>query len=63
MTKTQRKLLQDCSTALKDWMVTYASDMASKEEVVAAWFRIKDGGDTLAYAADLRMRIKRELKT
>ena len=68
MTKTQRKLLADCSQALNDWMVTYASEMAGKKEVasarkrIKAWGRIKDGDGTLAYAADLRARIKKALK-
>ena len=62
MTRAERKLLEDCSTALNDWIVTYASEMCYPANVTTARKRIANGGGTLAYAADLRMRIKRELE-
>ena len=53
-------LLDALDTALTDWVRTYAPEHCYPDYVAESVKRIADGGGTLAYIADLRMRVRKE---
>ena len=52
------ELLAALDAALTDWVQTYAAEHCDPENVAESVQRIADGGGTLAYIADLRMRVR-----
>ena len=57
-TEVDQQLLHQAAQALDDWIVTYASDHCSQEQVRLAWHRIfNEGGGTIAYAGELRDKL------
>lgn len=62
MTRPERKLLRDCSTALDHWLHQYAPEMCKREFVKQTMGDMMDAGGTLAYIADLQQRIRKALK-
>jgi hypothetical protein len=62
MTKLEREALIAADIALTDWVRFYAADHCSKKSVLESSSRVFDAGGTLAYIADVRMKIKTALK-
>lgn len=54
--------LQDSSTALDDWLNTYAAELCNEEQVERAFNRIVKNGGTLAYIAQLQETNRKLLK-
>ena len=62
MTRLERELLRDCSTALDHWLYQYAPEMCDEQKVAESWGATAEAGGTLAYIADLQQRIWKALK-
>ena len=62
MKPTERKLLQDCATALIDWEIRYAPELFNDEQVKKSRKRVYDSGGWLAYTSDLLDRIRKAVK-
>ena len=62
MTRPERKLLRDCSTALDHWLHQYAPEQCYQRHVVETQKAMFDAGGTLAYIARLQQRIRKALK-
>lgn len=56
-----RKALERSSIALNDWLNTYASELCDEARVAEARKRIRDGGSTLAYIADIQEQNRKAL--
>lgn len=59
MTRPERKLLRDCSTALDHWLHQYAPEQCDMERLKETGRAMLDAGGTLAYIAKLRQRIRK----
>ena len=62
MTRSERKLLRDCSAALNHWLHSYAPEFCGCAEFRETQKAMMDAGGTLAYMADLQQRIRKALK-
>ena len=62
MTRPERKLLRDCSTALDHWLHQYAPEQCRATSVNETGRAMMDAGGTLAYIAKLQQRIRKALK-
>lgn len=62
MTRTERKLLRDCSAALDHWLHQYGPDQYDIERLKETGLAMFDAGGTLAYIARLQQRIRKALK-
>lgn len=60
--KALREALERSKTALDDWINTYASEFCDEERVDEAGQRIREGGGTLAYLADIQKQNRDALK-
>ena len=62
MTRSERKLLRDCSIALDHWLHQYAPEQCDSSHVRTSIVIMMDSGGTLAYIARLQQRIRKTLK-
>lgn len=62
MTKTELQLLLDLGDALDHWLHQHAPEMCDRKQVTATWMFMMKNGGTLAYIADLRQRIRVQLR-
>ena len=61
MTRPERELLRECSTALDHWLHQYAPEQCDLKPVLRSGRAMLDAGGTLAYIADLQQRIRKAL--
>lgn len=52
--KNLRKALRRSNAALDDWVRSYAPDFVKQEHLDETLERIREGGGTLAYIADVK---------
>lgn len=62
MTRPERELLRDCSTALDHWLHQYAPEQCDKGWVKETGRAMMNAGGTLAYIADLQQQIRNVLR-
>ena len=62
MTRLERELLRDCSTALDHWIHLWAPEQCDEKRVRASFTYMMNAGGTLAYIARLQQRIRKALK-
>jgi len=60
--KELRAALDRSRIAIDDWLNTYASEFCDEERVKEAGTRIREGGGTLAYIADVQEQNREALK-